>query len=61
MKNEHPNKDIILLKIRELRREGIPQSAWTLLDSIEDLVVNTPKHLLIPDNAPDDREQAQYR
>ena len=44
----HKNKDIILLKLKELRREELPQSALPILDSIEDLVKEKPRLLLVP-------------
>ena len=60
MKNEHPNRDIILLKLQELRREEIPLSARKILDSVEKLVVSKPNPLLVPNDRPDEREQAQH-
>ena len=42
------NKDIILLKLKELRREELPESALHILDSIEDLVKEKPRMVLIP-------------
>jgi hypothetical protein len=52
MKNkEHPNTDIIKLKLRELRREEIPVSAQHLLDDIERLVINNPTPLKVPNES----------
>jgi hypothetical protein len=52
----HKNQDIILLKLRELRREELPKSALPIIDSIEDLVKEKPRMVLIPrqdfDNEP---------
>lgn len=44
------NQDIILLKLKELRREELPKSALPILDSIEDLVKEKHRLLLVPND-----------
>lgn len=49
MKNkEHPNAEIIKLKIKELRREKISESVHLILDRIERLVDNNPTLPMVP-------------
>lgn len=49
MKNkQHPNAEIIKLKIKELRMEEIPESAHHILDRIVQLVDNNPTLPMVP-------------
>ena len=44
----HKNEDIIKLKLQELRKEDLPNSAQHLVDQIVDLMDERPGLILIP-------------